>query len=118
MKLIKTASGKKKLRMSKKDWKKIGKQAGWMKKSQIDPVWQGEDGFLKPVTYEYFINLDERGEFYADVRNSVGSTVFEIKGFDIFEDGFMKHKDDIDGLRKHLISLGIMNEKQGLVKGN
>ena len=70
--------------------------------------------------------MDERGSFFADVRNSSEKTVFEIKAGDelgegkssIFEDGFMKHKNDLNGLRKYLISLGIMNEQQTLVKGN
>ena len=34
MKLTKTASGKKKLSMSRKEWTSIGKKAGWMKKAQ------------------------------------------------------------------------------------
>jgi len=88
MKLTKTASGKK---------------AGW----KID----GEK-------YEYYVNLDERGEFYADVRDPDEQTVFEIHGFDIFEDGWMKHKNDIDGLKKYLEHLGIMGPKDNLVKGN
>jgi hypothetical protein len=36
---------------------------------------------------EYYINLDERGEFFADVRNAEGDTVFEIHGFDISKTG-------------------------------
>lgn len=37
--------------------------------------------------YKYFINLDERGSFYADVRNQAGKTVFEIKaGNELAED--------------------------------
>jgi len=31
MKVIKTASGKKKIKISKKEWQSIGKTAGWMK---------------------------------------------------------------------------------------
>jgi len=31
MKLIKTASGEKQIKMSKKEWQSIGKKAGWMK---------------------------------------------------------------------------------------
>jgi len=31
MKLVKTASGKKQLKISKKEWESIGKKAGWMK---------------------------------------------------------------------------------------
>ena len=33
MKLVKTASGKKKLKISRKEWTSIGKKAGWMKKA-------------------------------------------------------------------------------------
>jgi len=34
MKIVKTASGKKTVKMSKKEWTAIGKKAGWMKLSQ------------------------------------------------------------------------------------
>ena len=34
MKLVKTASGKKKLKISKKEWKNIGKKHGWIKASE------------------------------------------------------------------------------------
>lgn len=78
--------------------------------------------FAEPAIYAYHINLDERGTFYADVRNSSGKTVFEIKidGSDgdesnIFEDGFMKHKHDMAGLKEYLVSLGIMGPKTRLV---
>lgn len=27
---------------------------------------------------EYYVNLDERGEFYADIRNKKGETLVEI----------------------------------------
>ena len=43
MKITKTASGKTKIKMSKKEWTNIGKKAGWMKiaehvyKSEDDP---------------------------------------------------------------------------------
>ena len=33
MKFIKTASGKKRIKMSRKEWESIGKKAGWMKES-------------------------------------------------------------------------------------
>ena len=31
MKIVKTASGKQKIKMSKKEWQSIGKKSGWMK---------------------------------------------------------------------------------------
>ena len=84
------------------------------------------------MQYEYFINLDERGEFYADVRDPDGNTVFEIHGFDIFEeifsrryfrgdifeDGFMDHKYDLENLEGYLRILEVMPKGATLVRGN
>ena len=125
-----------KIKLSKSQWEFVGKKAGWMKSAQIIPDDGWADGGA-PYTddemdvinnqFEYYINLNERGSFYADVRKAIdGQTVFEIKAGDelvegessIFEDGFMKHKDDLDGLKSHLVSLGIMKEDQRLVRGN
>jgi len=66
--------------------------------------------------FEYVINLDERGEFYADVRNEAFDTVWETHG-EVFEDGFMRHKHDVAGLQSYLVSLGIMSKDDTLVKG-
>lgn len=62
----------------------------------------------------YHINRDERGEFYADVRNSREKTIFEIRDFEIFEDGFMRHKDDTRGLLDYLQHLGLANSNSTL----
>ena len=75
-----------------------------------------------PATNTYHINLDDRGSFSADVRNSAGTTVFDIKAgdelpkgdSDIFEDGFMQHKHDMDSLKDYLVQLGIMKPQQFL----
>ena len=67
-------------------------------------------------TYLYFINLDERGEFYADVRDDGNNTIFEIKGLDIFEDGWMRNKNDLMGLRNHLVALGVMKDDDYLTR--
>lgn len=62
----------------------------------------------------YYINLDERGEFYADVRDQSGETVFEFRmGPDCedsnpIEDGYMRHKEDVRGLTDYLRDLGII----------
>lgn len=76
----------------------------------------GKFGNKNPV-YEYFINLDERGDFSADVRNSNGKTVFDIEGGEIFEDGFMRHKNDIAGLEGYLKELGIIPKGGRLISG-
>ena len=35
MKIVKTASGKQNIKISKKEWTNIGKKAGWMKKAEV-----------------------------------------------------------------------------------
>jgi hypothetical protein len=88
----------------------------------INDIDDNDDELLEEekTTYYYYINLDERGEFFADVRkgSDQGETVFEIKGFDIFEDGFMSDKKDISGLRKYLVHLGIIDKEDSLISGN
>lgn len=77
----------------------------------------------RDIKYEYNINLDERGSFYADVRDEDGKTVFTIKAGDeledgessIFDDGYMKHKNDLRGLEEYLKQLGIMEPGSKLV---
>jgi hypothetical protein len=59
------------------------------------------------MTHDFYINLNERGDFYADVRTG-DSTIFEIHGFDIFEDGFMDSIKDMTGLSSYLIDLGVI----------
>ncbi len=71
---------------------------------------------MKTITY--YINLDERGEFYADVRDEQEKTIFEIHGFDIFEDGFMRHKRDIGGLLSYLRQLDIVQGEITFKQGN
>lgn len=65
--------------------------------------------------YGFYVNLDERGEFYADVRDHNMKTVYEVYETEIFEDGFMRGKDDLRGLTEHLVSLGIIHEDAEIV---
>lgn len=66
-----------------------------------------------PLQYGYYINLDERGDFSADVRDVNGRTVFsfvagssltEVES-SLFEDGFMRDKNDVEGLTSYLRDL-------------
>lgn len=63
-------------------------------------------------TFTYHINLNERGLFYADVRDERGQTVFEIKDncghVDLIEDGFMSSVNDVDGLAQWLRDMDII----------
>lgn len=66
-----------------------------------------------PGPFGYYVNLDERGDFYADVRDPSGETVFELHAEEdgtigLIEDGFMRHKTDLGGLRDHLADLGLI----------
>jgi len=73
--------------------------------------------------YGYYINLNERGDFQADVRNVDGDTIFEIRAgssldddeISIFEDGFMRHPNDISGLEDYLRYLGILDKDARLM---
>lgn len=65
--------------------------------------------------YGYYIDLDERGAFLADVRNADGATVFEVRSgllaedeSSVFDDGFMRDRDDLPGLTEHLRDLGVI----------
>lgn len=70
---------------------------------------------------EYYINLDERGDFNSDVRRN-GETVFEIKDSDhlceMIEDGFLKHGRDINGLTEYLKSVELLRENETISYGN
>jgi hypothetical protein len=74
----------------------------------------------------YYINLNERGSFRADVRNEADETVYEIFAGDelaegessIFDDGYMRHKDDLYGLLDYLVDVGIARAGDTLQKGN
>lgn len=89
------------------------------------PIELAEDKQRDPI-YGYYINLDERGDFYADVRDAEGKTVFDIRaggslGEDessIFEDGFMRDKHDTSGLTEYLRSLGVIPQEAEVLSGS
>jgi hypothetical protein len=48
MKITKTASGTKKITLSKSEWQSMGKQAGWDKSAKIHPDWtKPEDDYTR-----------------------------------------------------------------------
>lgn len=105
--------------------------------NESQDLWDVRDAVTKlekkyVPTYYFFVNKDERGEFYADVRDEKDNTIYEIKSepagedeegnygeglIPQVEDGFMRHATDIQGLEKYLISLEIIPKKAQLVKG-
>lgn len=72
--------------------------------------------------YTYHINLDERGSFYADVRDADENTIYELRadGCELqqVEDGFMRHSRDVDGLADYLVDLSIMPANASLILEN
>jgi hypothetical protein len=63
--------------------------------------------------YTYHVNLDERGIFFADVRDENDATVYELHSDDDgyiweVEDGFMRHAQDLAGLTDYLISMEVI----------
>ena len=68
------------------------------------------------MTFEYFTNLNERGEFYADVRDETGQTVFEINNHDFFEYGYMSSPEDINGLLDFMIEIGIADSSDSIIR--
>ncbi len=70
---------------------------------------------LKPATYGYSINLNERGLFSADVVEDDGHVLYEVKSdpddWDTIhevEDGWMRHAQDVVGLTAYLVHLGVI----------
>lgn len=78
---------------------------------------------MKTTNYEYFVNLHERGQFYADVRDGAGKTILEIRSdddgrVDLIDDGFMDHAHDLNGLYEYLVQMGLIDSSDTLARGN
>ena len=75
----------------------------------------------KAKIYGYVINLNERGEFYADVRDFDDNTIYEVRSDEDgeiveVEFGYMKHSKDIAGLKEHLVGMNLMSKNDHLVE--
>jgi hypothetical protein len=103
-----------KITLSKQQWEFIGNKTGWIKSDKKPIKDINQKAQLIKKTYFYHINLNERGQFYADVRDEKGNTIFEIKGFEIFEDGFMTNVKDMNGLKNYLVNLSLISKQDEL----
>lgn len=74
------------------------------------------DGPALGTFLTYHVNIDSEGEFYADVRDAYGKTVFEVDG-DPVVSGLMTSGYDLKGLKRVLVQNGLMQPKQLLVMG-
>ena len=72
-------------------------------------------GDNKKAAYGYYVNFDRPDGFFADVRNALGKTVFELRDIQIIESGLMRHKRDVSGLREYLVGQGLMERQQMLL---
>lgn len=68
-----------------------------------------------PKTYIFYVNNEGKDTFQADVRDQDGKIIFEVTAKDLNNDGMMKTKDDIQGLRNLLISKNKMKQGDQLV---
>lgn len=61
--------------------------------------------------YNYQVDLDERGEYKATVYDDCDNEIWDIADIQelnqLIEDGYMKHKQDMDGLCSYLTKLGV-----------
>lgn len=65
------------------------------------------------MTFNYIIDLYERGEFKAHVEDANQKTVLEVDE-SLITDGWMKHIRDIVGLTEYLRYLKIMGNRDTL----
>lgn len=73
------------------------------------------DTSKKGEAFGYYVNFDRPDGFFADVRNTLGVTVFELHDTNIIESGLMRHKRDVTGLRQYLVGQGLMDRRQMLL---
>lgn len=62
--------------------------------------------------YGYYINLDERGEFRADVRDIDGNSIFDVDqdgARDLIEDGFVRNIRDAAEIGRYLMQSGVID---------
>lgn len=74
------------------------------------------------MKFEYFINLNERGYFNADVRNESGKTIWQIESIkeaqELLEDGFITDFEDIAQIEDHLKNNHFIDFDDFVVSGN
>jgi hypothetical protein len=109
MKITKTASGKKTIKISKSEWTSIGKQAGWMDEEVVKVV--KEDIPYKAATYGYIATIPkgtavvpasnlEMGGYWAeewDGMDEKARSWLDNYGFHLLESD-VEDVDNISGL--------------------
>jgi hypothetical protein len=87
MKVVKTASGKQTIKLSKKEWQNIGKKAGWMKKASSTrervmfslKELLGENSLVKPS--EEFDSTSKGGIWFSNEGRGIdGLPIYDSYG--------------------------------------
>ena len=79
MKLIRTASGKQTVKISRDEWEKIGHQQGWMKKAKEDD-WPKSDELKKGRFTEYCKREGFEGPCKACAEKAMKSDDASVRG--------------------------------------
>ena len=74
------------------------------------------------MEYYYYINLNERGDFNADIRDANNTTLYEIASpeclTELVDSGYMNHYQDITSLKAYLIDMSILPADCKVYRGN
>jgi len=87
MKIVKTASGKKTVKMSKSEWQSIGKTAGWMRKAEDDGIKDyeskvGFDDYKTETDSEWGAHVGDVGEMIGgEDKNPINKTLGNIPNY-------------------------------------
>jgi hypothetical protein len=95
MKLVKTASGKQTIKISKKEWQSIGKKAGWMKKAMWD---EGEE------------RAGDDDDAYSEVLNKAKEAVALME--ESFRNNSLQGKEDAYGMLRESILFAPVRSKE------
>jgi hypothetical protein len=70
---------------------------------------------------EYYVNLDERGSFYADLRRADdGVSIWEVREdylAELIQDGYVRHGRDLDGLVDYWVETNIIKSNDVVTNG-
>jgi len=117
MKIIKTASGKKQIKISKSEWESIGKKAGWTKEAQSgsiryrQPESDGAHLYAYPKIKEFF----DSAKTELVTIDSVADDIFELEEQIINDAKNRPEGDDYYG--KDYLSQMVGGDVRALIEG-
>ena len=110
MKLVKTSNGKSTIKMSKSDWKSIGKQASWIKESQESPSEEPKKSKGMSLS-EYVKSRIDNPNFYVNDVNIASEKKFSNPSWNVvYVTSTTPPKNRFDSLYYELSSKDILGE--------